>query len=274
MSASTDDEPDGAPGTSSAGKGGITSSAISVERLGEYLPGRREVLFLAGGAALGGLLGAGGMRMTHRETLPPQRDDSVEITAKEARERLETGNARYLAGKPLYPDQEVARRQELTKEQRPFAAVLSCADSRVDPEALFDQGLGDLFVVRSAGQVVDDVVLGSLQYGVEHLHVTLLVVLGHSHCGAVKAAVETAKGGKPTGTAIDTLVAGTMPAVKEAQKLGAEEEELLEVAVQINVEQIVTKLKAAPVIGAASSRREIKVLGAVYSLETGEVEWI
>jgi carbonic anhydrase len=135
---------------------------------------------------VGALLGGGGVLATHRESPPPQRDDSVELTAKQARERLEAGNARYLAGTPQYPDQGLRRRRELTEEQHPFAAVLSCADSLLDPDSLFDPD--------------------SL----------LLVVLGHSRCGAVTATIETLKGGKPTGTAIDSLVAGITPAVKEA----------------------------------------------------------
>jgi carbonic anhydrase len=274
MSASINSETDQPADQPPDGKGGTTSSSGFSDRFGNYLPGRREALFLAGGTMAGVLLGGGGVFAAHRESPPPQRDDSVELTAKEARERLEAGNARYLAGTPQYPDQGLRRRQELTEGQHPFAVVLSCADSRVDPETLFDQGLGDLFVVRSAGQVIDDAVLGSLQYGVEHLGVRLVVVLGHSRCGAVTATIETLKSGKPTGTAIDSLVAGITPAVREAQKLGAEEDELLDVAIQINVEHLVTQLKGAPVVGAAASRRETKVIGAVYDLEGGEVEWI
>jgi carbonic anhydrase len=274
MSTSIDALADPAKDPRPDGKGATTSSTGIRDRFGEYLPARRELLFLAGGAAVGAMLGSGGVAATHRESPPPQRDDAVELTAKEARERLEAGNARYLAGTPLYPDQHPIRREELAKAQHPFAAVLSCADSRVDPEALFDQGLGDLFVVRSAGQVIDDVALGSLQYGVEHLGVCLLVVLGHTGCGAVTATIETLKGGKPTGTAIDSLVKGITPAVKEALKLGAEGDELLDVAVTINVEHLVARLKEAPVVGPATSRRELRVVGAVYGLETGEVDWI
>lgn len=273
MSVFTDSEPESAHSSPAHDRGGTTNSSLSSDRFGDYLPGRRDVLYLAGGAVIGTLLGAGGVFAAHRESPPPQRDDDVELDAKEARERLEAGNARYRAGTPQYPDQSLTRRQDLTKGQKPFAAVLSCADSRVDPEVLFDQGLGDLFVVRSAGQVIDDVVLGSLQYGVEHLKVSLLVVLGHSQCGAVKATVETLEGGKPTGTALDSLVAGITPAVKEAKKLGAEGDELLDVAVQLNVEHLVARLKDAPLIGAAASRRELKVVGAVYGLDTGEVDW-
>lgn len=98
---------------------------------------------------------------------------------------LVEGNRRYQAQRLTHPHQNAARRAALAAGQHPFAAVLSCADSRVPPEIVFDQGLGDLFVVRVAGNITDDVVLGSLEYAVEHLHVPLVVVLGHYKCGAV-----------------------------------------------------------------------------------------
>lgn len=232
------------------------------------------MLLLGGGAAVGALLGGGGVLAADRETPPPQRDDAVKLTAEAARERLEAGNARYLAGTPQYPDQDPGRREELVKGQHPFVAVLSCSDSRVDPESLFDQGLGDLFVVRSAGQVMDSVGLGSLQYVVEHLGVGLVLVLGHTGCGAVQATIESLESGERAGTAIDSLVAGIIPAVEKAHRHGAEGAELLDAAVRINVERIVALLKKAPVIGAAASSHEIEVLGAVYDLEVGRVDWL
>lgn len=231
-------------------------------------------MLLGGGTVVGALLGGGGMFLADREVPPPQRDDGVKLTAEQARERLRAGNARYVAGTPQYPDQGLIRRRELVQGQHPFAAVLSCADSRVSPEALFDQGLGDLFVVRSAGQVMDDVALGSLQYGVEHLGTRLVVVLGHSTCGAVKATIEILEGGKPTGTAIDSLVVGVTPAVEQARKAGAEGDELLDAAIQINAERIVARLKGTPIIGPAARSHQIEVVGAVYRLDTGLVDWL
>lgn len=269
---STENAADGDGADGKDRKGGKAGGLLAP--VAPYLPGRREALFLAGGLLLGGLGGGGYTYLQHREVPPPQRDDEEEISAKEAKERLETGNARFVAGTPIHPDQALTRREAVAEGQHPFAAILSCADSRVPPETLFDQGLGDLFVVRSAGQVVDHAVMGSLQYGVEHLGVSLLVVMGHSACGAVKATIETLDGGEPTNTDVDALVAGVTPAVKEAEELGAEGEELLDVSIQINVEKIVEKLKVAPVIGEASSLREIKVVGAIYDLATGEVEWL
>jgi carbonic anhydrase len=232
------------------------------------------VLLLGGGAVVGALFGGGSVLVANRETPAPQRDDAVPLTPKAARERLEAGNARYLAGTPQHPDQDSSRREGLVRGQHPFVTVLSCSDSRVDPEALFDQGLGDLFVVRGAGQVVDSVGLGSLQYGVEHLGSGLVLVLGHTGCGAVQATIESLESGEHTGTALDSLVAGITPAVEEARRHGAEGDELLNAAVQINVERLVAFLKQAPVIGAAASSHETEVLGAVYDLETGKVNWL
>lgn len=268
---STEDAADGADD----GKGGRATGLLAP--VAPYLPGRREALFLAGGLLAGGLAGGGAGWLGTRPApvvAPPQRDDEEAVSAKEAKERLEQGNLRFVAGTPLHPDQAVSRRDAVAEGQAPFAAVLSCADSRVPPETLFDQGLGDLFVVRSAGEVIDHAVMGSLQYGVEHLGVSLLVVLGHSSCGAVKATIEALDGGKPTGTDVDALVAGLLPAVKEAKGLGAEGDELLDVSIQMNVEHIVDDLKVAKVIGEAYDLRQIRVVGAIYDLATGEVEWL
>src|SRR5262252_9569528 len=115
---------------------------------------------------------------------------SPALSADEALKKLIAGNERYVRAKVNHPDESLARRKELTTGQHPFAVILGCADSRVSPELLFDEGLGDLFVIRVAGNIVDDAVLGSIEYAVEHLDTKLIVVLGHEKCGAVSAAVE------------------------------------------------------------------------------------
>src|SRR4051795_13565486 len=112
------------------------------------------------------------------------------LPADRALARLLEGNGRYARHKEQHPDETLARRKELETGQHPFAVILSCADSRVPPELVFDQGLGDLFVIRVAGNIADDDVLGSIEYAVEHLHTKLILVLGHEKCGAVSAAVE------------------------------------------------------------------------------------
>jgi carbonic anhydrase len=112
------------------------------------------------------------------------------ITGDQALQKLTEGNARFISCNVTHPGQSKERLQELVSGQHPFAVVVGCSDSRVPPEIIFDQGLGDIFVVRTAGKVLDNAVLGSIEYAVEHLSVPLVVVLGHDSCGAVKAAVE------------------------------------------------------------------------------------
>ena len=119
--------------------------------------------------------------------------------------RLVAGNARFVAGRPAHPRQDPAYRRSLVAGQQPFACVLGCADSRVPAELLFDQGLGDLFTVRAVGEVLDDAVVGSVEYAVEHLGVRLVVVLGHSGCGAVKAAVDLVRGTSEVTGSVSTV---------------------------------------------------------------------
>ena len=134
---------------------------------------------------------------------------------QEALTKLIDGNKRFVSGELVKKDIGESRRQELIKGQQLFAMVLSCSDSRVSPEIIFDQGLGDIFVVRVAGNVVEPTSLGSIEYGVEHLHTPLLVILGHESCGAVTAALETE--GKPEGN-IGAILKKIMPAVRTARK--------------------------------------------------------
>ena len=122
---------------------------------------------------------------------PEHADAALKVSATEALARLKAGNARFVAGKLEHPRQTAARRTELATSQHPFAVVLACADSRTSPGLLFDEGLGDVFVVRVAGNVLNNELLGSIEYAVEHLGTQLVVVLGHERCGAVAAARET-----------------------------------------------------------------------------------
>ena len=137
---------------------------------------RRNALRLGGGALVGVLLGGCGGAEPEQ---PVEADPSAEVTPESALNRLKYGNGRFAEGNATHPRQGSERRKELDTGQHPFAAILSCVDSRVPPELVFDAGLGDLFVIRSAGQVLDQAVLGSVQYGVHELHVPLVLVLGH-----------------------------------------------------------------------------------------------
>jgi len=189
-------------------------------------------------------------------------------TAEEALQRLSAGNQRFVADKRDYPNQTPGDRQILVAGQHPFAAILGCADSRVPPEIIFDQGLGQLFTVRVAGHIADGVVLGSLEYAVEHLGVPLIVVLGHSRCGAVQAAIA---GGANAGN-IATLVTAIQPAIALAR---AEPGELLDNAVRANVVLAVRQLRAAArILAAEEAAGNLKVCGALYDLTTGQVEWL
>jgi len=189
------------------------------------------------------------------------------VTADSALAELKAGNAHHVAHRYTHPHETADRQRELASGQHPHAQVLSCADSRVPPEVVFDQGLGDLFVVRVAGNVVSDPELGSLEYGALHLHVPLLVVLGHQHCGAVTAAVE---GGEAEGH-IPALVTLIRPAVEATKGMSGDP---VDNAVKANVEMTVKKLRASPVFAALIGEGKLKIVGAVYSLDTGKVTWL
>jgi carbonic anhydrase len=178
------------------------------------------------------------------------------------------GNARFTAGAAEHPRQSAVRRSELAQTQEPFAVILACADSRVAPEIVFDQGLGDLFVVRVAGNVLDNAALGSIEYAVEHLHASLIVVLGHERCGAVTAAV---KGGHTPGH-IHSFVQAIEPAVAETKGAPGD---AVDNAVRANVRHVVQQLRRArPIVSEAVVAGKVSVAGARYDLDTGAVEFL
>jgi carbonic anhydrase len=181
---------------------------------------------------------------------------------------LTAGNARHAQHQYQHPHETLARQIELIKAQSPEAEVLSCSDSRVPPEIIFDQGLGDLFVIRVAGNVASDTEIGSLEYGAEHLHIPLLVVLGHESCGAVTAAVQA---GAPEGH-IATLVDLIKPAIEKSRGMPGD---AVSNTVRTNVQMIVQNLrKSTPVLSELVAEGKLKIVGAVYSLETGKVTWL
>lgn len=189
-------------------------------------------------------------------------------TADEALKRLLEGNKRFVAGTATHPNQGATYRASLAAGQKPIVAILSCADSRVSPELLFDQGLGDIFVCRVAGNVIDGTGLGSLEYAVEHLHVPLIIVLGHQKCGAVKAALD---GGVAPGH-IGELIQKIAPAVSEAQ---LQKGDKLDNAVRSNVQKTAKLVAVAePIISEHVRSGKVKVVGARYDLATGSVELI
>ena len=200
--------------------------------------------------------------------LTPVSKTEGNVTADSVLAELTAGNAHHVAHRYQHPHETAERQRELASSQSPHAEILSCADSRVPPELIFDQGLGDLFIIRVAGNVVSDTELGSLEYGAEHLHVPLLVVMGHQHCGAVTAAVE---GGEAEGH-IAALVNLLRPAVEKTRGMPGDH---VENAVTANVEMVVKQLRAStPILAKLVSEGKLKVVGAVYSLDTGKVTWL
>lgn len=180
---------------------------------------------------------------------------------------LMAGNQRFVAGKPrahaLLP-----LRKKLASGQNPNVIILSCSDSRVSPELVFDQSLGDLFVVRTAGNVADPVALGSIEYAVDHIHSPVLVVLGHQKCGAVSAACS---GGKMPSENLEAIMNKIGPAVTQA-KTYAKGDDLLDAAIKENIEQSAKDLQAnSEIIRNAVQSGKLKIFEAEYSLDTGAV---
>jgi carbonic anhydrase len=187
------------------------------------------------------------------------------ISSDQALQQLMEGNQRYAASQLLHPHQSAERRTEVAQGQQPFAAVVGCSDSRVPPEIIFDRGLGDLFVTRLAGNLVDDLALGSLEYAVEHLGVCLIMVLGHKRCGAVAAAVE---GGEAPGH-IGHLLRAIEPAVMQVKNQPGD---LLDRAIKINIARIVGRLRSSrPILGKMIDEGQLKIVGAYYNLDNGKV---
>lgn len=193
-------------------------------------------------------------------------------TPLESLTRLQAGNATFVrnAAEPLPID--TVKRRALVAEQHPFASILSCADSRVPPEVVFHAGLGELFVVRSAGEVTDRSVLASLEYAGEHLHVPLIVVMGHESCGAVKSTIETPET-QSLGPNLDYLLKQIRPAVTRsaAQKADATQ---LRLAIMANIEeQINDLLLGSPMLKHMAELHEIEIVGAYYELASGAVHF-
>jgi carbonic anhydrase len=199
----------------------------------------------------------------------PAHSDQPSVAPAEAISKLKEGNGRYTSGNPQHPGQTTERRTELAKTQHPFAGIVSCSDSRVPPEIIFDQGLGDLFIVRVAGNVINDEGLGSIEYTVDHLGTRLILVLGHQRCGAVDAARETiAAKGKAPGH-IQSLVTAIKPAVEATAK------DDLETTIKANVKNVVKALRSStPILKAEVDSGKIQVIGGYYSLDTGAVTFL
>ncbi|MEZ2237905.1 carbonic anhydrase [Microcoleus sp.] len=226
---------------------------------------RRNAILMTGAGALVAAIAPGVLKV---EAANANTEAAPNITSDAALQKLMDGNRRYIQQKRTFPDQSRSRITEVAKGQRPFATILGCSDSRVAPEIVFDQGLGDLFDIRIAGNFIDNVVLANMEYAALELGVPLLVVLGHERCGAVKAALD----GKPVPGHIGSFVRAIKPAVNATKgKPG----DAWDNAVRANVKMSVNKLQASsPILAKAVKAGKLKVVGARYDLESGEVEVI
>jgi carbonic anhydrase len=178
------------------------------------------------------------------------------------------GNARFVEGRPEHPNQDVGRRTELKGGQAPFAVVFGCSDSRVAAEIIFDRGLGDLFMVRTAGHVVDSAVLGSIEFAVGKLGVPLVLILGHDSCGAVTAAAAAAESGEMPAGYVRDIVERITPAVVATRAAGGGFDDI----VAENVRQTASLLRErSPLLAELADAGRCRVVGVVYDLADGRV---
>jgi carbonic anhydrase len=186
---------------------------------------------------------------------------------------LKEGNRAYLAGNAALPDIGAERRHALAQSQAPMAAIISCSDSRVPPEILFRRGLGELFVIRNAGNTIDTVAMGSFEYAVAVLSVPLVVVLGHERCGAVDAAVAVVERGATFPGSIGRMVEPILPAVLDARRNGATD--LLDASVRTNVSRTVDHLRrlSEPFVLDPIRAGRLRIVGARYDLDDGNVDF-
>ncbi|PZG23678.1 carbonic anhydrase [Nonomuraea aridisoli] len=214
---------------------------------------RRAVLRTTGLLTAGLLLGAAPAAAAVRRPTPAG-----------AWAELRRGNRRWASGKVLHPHQDRARRDEVADKQEPYATVVSCIDSRVAPELVFDAGLGDLLTVRSAAQTIDPLVSGAIEYGPAELDVPLVVVLGHQRCGAISAAAHALDEGRRLPGRLQDIVEALRPAYERADGD-------VENMTKLNTVGVVADLKADQLLARQVARGRLKIVGAYYSLDTGLV---
>lgn len=239
---------------------------------------RRELLM---GVALAGLgSAAGGCSASNKRegaVLHGERgvtEDTTALTPDQALTKLVDGNGRFVAMTEVEPNLSTQRLIAVSAGQHPFVGVLGCVDSRVPPELIFDRGLGDIFDSRIAGAIADDAAIGSLEFGVEEFAVPLLVVLGHSRCGAVTAAVKAVGSGGGLPGKVGTVVDPILPAVRANQALGKSGDDLVNSAARDVVRNGVRALTASTVLAERLSSGKLKVMGAFYDLDSGKVEFL
>ncbi|PID53074.1 MAG: carbonic anhydrase [Micrococcales bacterium] len=188
-------------------------------------------------------------------------------------QRLMEGNARFRAGEPVHPNTGLSRVRDLGEGQHPFAVIVACSDSRVPPEVITDQGLGDLFVIRTAGHVLDDAGLGSIDYAVTALGVPLIVVLGHTGCGAVHATMQAVAEGVTPGGALDALVDAVRPSVERATGAGGSPtvDDVVTEHVRASIDLLLDRSEP---VAQAKQAGSLTVAGAVYQLADGMIRQV
>lgn len=237
---------------------------------------RRDFLTVAA-VGFGALAAAGCSRTSARRVHGEHTvtEDTGNLTPDQALEKLKAGNARFVAMKEVEPNLSSDRLLAVARGQKPFVGVLGCVDSRVPPELVFDRGLGDVFDARIAGAIADDAAVGSLEFGVDEFGVPLLVVLGHSKCGAVTAAVKALKAGEGGSPGkIGAIVDPITPVVKEMKATGVSDDQLINAAGKEVVRRGEAALVASPVLKERLDSGRLKVVGAFYDLDTGKVEFL
>lgn len=202
-----------------------------------------------------------------------QQETTVNDFAKDPLQRLKDGNERFVNGKMLNFHQDSLRVKELANSQQPEVVIISCSDSRVTPEIVFDQGLGDVFTIRTAGNVMDSYEEGSIEYAVDHLNAKLIVVMGHTHCGAIHAMLET-HGEEHAPGHIDAIVEALKHGVKENTNPALSHDSIEYYTMLTNVENGVNQLKSLePILKEKYAENNINIIGAVYDVETGKVNF-
>lgn len=203
--------------------------------------------------------------------VPVYKRTEIISSPDEAKQLLLDGNGRFTSGKPLSKDLSSTRRADLMRNgQHPFAVIVSCSDSRVPPELLFDQALGDIFVVRVAGNIITPVELGSIEYAVEHFKTPLVVVLGHEECGAVTAAVH---GGETRGS-IGAIIEKIKPSVDSAKAMGLTDKDLIDLSTDINTQNALIDISKSPIIKEGVEVNQVKIIGFKYDLDEGNLKFI
>jgi carbonic anhydrase len=195
------------------------------------------------------------------------------FSAEEALARLKDGNDRFLRGEARFPTLQTEVLADLAKGQQPYATILGCSDSRVPPELVFDAGFGELFVIRVAGNVLGPSIMGTLQYAASHLHTPLFVVLGHEGCGAVKAAIGSRFHGEAQKSRIEVLLENILPAL-DGLDSRQDAEALLAAGVEANVRNTIAALRETPEGKAREAEGTMRLVGAVYELESGRVRFL